>query len=352
MEAITTPQSHKSEPSHLIKSASRLAQMANADIGSENENQIPHFSVEFAPSPSPPKRRTPSSTPSKLSIRPRNCIPLHELLLLSPPVRKSKTRLSDRLEMADDGVEPRRRCKSRGSSNGVPSPRNLRRSRRRIEHEERECVQVDEVVKPRKRRQSGKSRKEKNTSIPSAPASNENVGEESALDCLGQMIWELVMWRDTAKSSLWFGFGCLCFLSSCFTKGLNIRENVPMTREVKLTEEDVLRVIRVVLPALNLAICKTRKLFSGEPSTTLKVAIFFLFGGEYGHFLTLWRLCTLAFVALVILRHYRQHVGPKLDNKEEVQLERQAAAGKQEQEEAEQALAVAKGNHVENQIKE
>jgi len=172
MEAITTPQSHKSEPTHLIKSASRLAQMANADIGSENENQIPHFSVEFAPSPSPPKRRTPSSNPSKLSIRPRNCIPLHELLLLSPPVRKSKTRLSERLEMADDAVEPRRRCKTRGSSNGVPSPRNLRRSRRRIEHEEREFVQVDEVVKPRKRRQSGKSRKEKNPSIPSAPASS------------------------------------------------------------------------------------------------------------------------------------------------------------------------------------
>lgn len=346
--------------------------------------------------------------------------------------------------MADDGVEPRRRCKTRGSSNGVPSPRNLRRSRRRIEHEERECVQEDEVVKPRKRRQSGKSRKEKNTSIPSAPASsnftNENVGEERALDCLGQMIWELVMWRDTAKSSLWFGFGCLCFLSSCFTKGLNIslfsvisqlgllflaasfisntlhqRENVPMTREVKSTEEDVLRVIRVVLPALNLAICKTRKLFSGEPSTTLKVAIFFLFGGEYGHFLTLWRLCTLgffasftvpklyssysaqihskveqckwrvldawqtcshkkivalsvatafwnlsslktrvfaAFVALVILRHYRQHVGPKLDNKGEVQLERQAAAEEQKKDEAEQALAVAKGSGVENQIKE
>jgi len=52
---------------------------------------------------------------------------------------------------------------------------------------------------------------------------DENVGEESALDRLGQMIWELFMWRDTAKSSLWFGCGCLCFLSSCFTKGLNIR---------------------------------------------------------------------------------------------------------------------------------
>ena len=48
-------------------------------------------------------------------------------------------------------------------------------------------------------------------------------GEESALDRLGILIWELIMWRDVAKSSLWFGFGCLCFLSSCFTKGLNIR---------------------------------------------------------------------------------------------------------------------------------
>ncbi|XP_021733340.1 reticulon-like protein B17 isoform X2 [Chenopodium quinoa] len=328
MESITPPQYHKSEPIHKIKSASRLALMANnPDYGSDTDNQIPHFSVEYAPSPSLPKhQKTPSSTPSKSSInKPKNFLPLHEHLLLSPsPVRKSRTRLSDRLETADDSTEHRRRCKTRTSSNGLTacySPRNLRRSRRKmIDAEERDIVGVDEVVKPRRRRVSGKSKKEKITSLPSLTPSS-NAGEECALDHLGQIIWELIMWRDVAKSTLWFGFGCLCILSSCFTKGLNIslfsvisqlgllllaasfitnslhqRESTPRNVEVSLKEDDILRAIRVLLPALNLVISKTRELFSGEPSMTLKVALFLLVGSAYGHLLTLWRLCALGFL--------------------------------------------------------
>ncbi|CAN1179246.1 Reticulon-like protein B17, partial [Linum perenne] len=68
--------------------------------------------------------------------------------------------------------------------------------------------------------------------------------DRSNLDRLASCIHDLVMWEDVAKSSLWFGVGCLGFLSSCFVKGINFR---------------------------NLAISKTRKLFSGEPSMTLKV---------------------------------------------------------------------------------
>lgn len=34
---------------------------------------------------------------------------------------------------------------------------------------------------------------------------------------------ELIMWKDVQKSTFWFGFGSLCFLSSCFTKGINFR---------------------------------------------------------------------------------------------------------------------------------
>jgi hypothetical protein len=45
----------------------------------------------------------------------------------------------------------------------------------------------------------------------------------SNLDRIGQMITDLIMWRDAAKSSLWFGFGTLCFFSSCFAKGINFR---------------------------------------------------------------------------------------------------------------------------------
>ena len=37
------------------------------------------------------------------------------------------------------------------------------------------------------------------------------------------VFYDLIMWKDVAKSSLWFGLGSLCFLSSCFAKGMTFR---------------------------------------------------------------------------------------------------------------------------------
>jgi hypothetical protein len=51
-------------------------------------------------------------------------------------------------------------------------------------------------------------------------AEEENEGD---LDRIGVLITELIMWKDVSKSSFWFGFGTLCFLSFCFTKGFNFR---------------------------------------------------------------------------------------------------------------------------------
>ncbi|OMO96923.1 Reticulon [Corchorus capsularis] len=120
--------------------------------------------------------------------------------------------------------------------------------------------------------------------------------EKGNLDRMGEVISDLVMWRDVAKSSLWFGVGCLCFLSSCFTKGVtfsissmisqigllflgvsffsnSIHHNVEKRNELKLREADFLRLARLILPAANFAISKMRELFSGEPSMTIKVII-------------------------------------------------------------------------------
>lgn len=49
------------------------------------------------------------------------------------------------------------------------------------------------------------------------------------------------------------------------------RDNAEKRREFKLKEDDILRVARAIIPATNLAIAKTRQIFSGEPSMTLKV---------------------------------------------------------------------------------
>ncbi|KAI7728366.1 hypothetical protein M8C21_015280 [Ambrosia artemisiifolia] len=175
----------------------------------------------------------------------------------------------------------------------------------------------------KKKRHAGRSKKEKPLSCPSVPSPKENVDDDDIdyrydFHRIGLVINDMIMWNDVAKSTLWFGFGSLCFLSSCFTTGVSFsmlslvsqlgllclgvsfvsntiaqRNGTVSQREVKLKEEDILRAARVILPAVNFAISKARKLFSGQPSTTLKVAPLLLLGSEYGHVVTFKRLCAL-----------------------------------------------------------
>ncbi|WMV39271.1 hypothetical protein MTR67_032656 [Solanum verrucosum] len=310
----TTPPSHRSETRSRTKSASRLSRLRRYD--EESESLTPRVSLEIVPSP-------------RIEVSPYgNGLPLHELLLLSPsPLRRSKTRLADKLELVDDGVEPngvRRRRRSRNSAIGV-SPRNNRRSRRRLEQEmreERDLGLVEEVVKPRKKRNNGKSKKDKLSLVLSNSSIIESKEGEGCdlINRIEILLSDLVMWRDVARSSLWFGLGSLCFLSSCFAKGVTFsifsivsqlgllflvvsffshsirqRDGREMKREYQLTEDDILRMGRLILPAANLAISKTRDLFSGEPAMTLKLVPILIIGAEYGHLITVWRLCALGF---------------------------------------------------------
>ncbi|XP_020555015.1 reticulon-like protein B17 isoform X2 [Sesamum indicum] len=320
----STPPSLRSEPRTRTKSASRLSKLRHYSDQAGGGSPIPQLSLEIVPSS--PKISTPSPA-STISPRPPYTLPLQELLMLSPsPLKRSKARLGERLEMADDvAVEAcgvRKRCKSRSSA--APSPRSSRRSRRRVEQdmrEERESVAGEEIwVKPRKKRHSERSRKDKSISVPPVLSLSTSDGDGCNMDAIGEMVNDLVMWKDVSKSSLWFGFGSLCFLSSCFTRGINFsifsflsqvgllflgvsffsntmrqRDGDGIRREIKLKEDDILRVGRLVLPAANLAISRMREVFSGEPAMTLKVVPFLLVGAEYGHLITLWRLCALGF---------------------------------------------------------
>ncbi|XP_034701207.1 reticulon-like protein B17 [Vitis riparia] len=313
------PLSHQSEPRSGTKSASRLTRTGEIDQGGQER---PKISLDLS-----------TLSPSK-TLSPSNPLPLHELLLLSPsPLRRSRTRLTERIDMGEEPLEAtgsRRRCKSRISQMGVlgcASPRNARRPRRRVEQdvrEDKDFGMAEEMGKLRKRRHSGRSRKEKLSLVPSVPSSSSspkaNEDDLSNLHRIGQLVTDLIMWKDASKSTFWFGFGSVCFLSSCFTRGISFsifsaisqlgllflglsffsnslyqRDNVEKRREFKLKEDDILRVARAILPATNLAISKTIQLFSGEPSMTLKVAPFFLVGAEYGHLLTVRRLCALGF---------------------------------------------------------
>ncbi|XP_073029106.1 reticulon-like protein B17 [Primulina eburnea] len=318
------PPSHRSEPRPRTKSARRLSKLRH--FGQEGA-EIPQLSLEIAPYSPKPSTPSPAST---LSPRPPYTLPLRELLMISPPsTKRSKKRLSDKLETADDAfVEAsgvRKRCKSRNALLGcAASPRSNRKSRRRLEQEmreERDFGAGEEIMaKPRKKRQGGRPRKEKSILVPSDSSPRTNDGDGCNLDRIEEFISDLVMWKDVSKSSLWFGFGFLCFLSSCFTKGVNFsifsflsqvgllflgvsffsnsirkRDANDMKRNFKLKEEDIVKLGRLILPAANYSISKTREVFSGEPAMTLKVVPFLLVGADYGHLITLWRLCALSF---------------------------------------------------------
>lgn len=152
-----------SNPSSQTKSASRLARMSSE----EPPRQFPDI---ISPSPKRPSSVSPA-------------LPLSELLLLSSsPLRKSRTRLADHLDAAEElaleSTGCRRRCKTRGSQMGISgcgSPRN-RRLRRRSEieimREERDIGLVDEFGKLRKRRHSVRSKKERLSLVPCVPSSS------------------------------------------------------------------------------------------------------------------------------------------------------------------------------------
>ncbi|KAI3988330.1 hypothetical protein MKX01_012119 [Papaver californicum] len=338
MDTSSSPPPPPPPPPHTTPSSPRLEETQLIT----NVEDHPHLSLGLLniAAPAPEKRTaTPLKPPYSIkSPSSESSKPLQEIILLSPsPHRKSKARLIERMETVEEPIDligPRKRCKNKASptanQQNCASPR-VRRSRRRLDQDNRDdkevpVLVVDEIVKPRKRKpSSARSRKEKaSTLVPSSnslSSSQRTLSDgQSSLDNIKQLINDLVMWRDVAKSTLWFGFGSLCFLSSCTSQGLRYsvfsgishlgllflafsflcnscspRNCNEQRLDLELKEDDIVRIARKVLPVANFIIFKTRELFSGEPSMTLKVAPILFFGAEYGHLLTLWRLCAIGF---------------------------------------------------------
>ncbi|XP_019707550.1 reticulon-like protein B17 isoform X2 [Elaeis guineensis] len=345
----STPPYHRSpDPRLRSRTPSRLA------VSFEDDHTESHAS----PVATPPSRKKPTaSLHHHLSVHPCSPISLQELLLLSPSAHRRPRQRLVAEEKLDQAVAHRKKGKSRAAASAA-SPRNVRRARRRLEkeivREERELgPPEDDVGRARKRRQSRPkvTQKERLSLVVSIPspgplpkaAELENVDGQTRLDSLGERILELIMWKNVAKSTLWFGFGSIFFLSSCFSRDYNFsiisvfchlgililgfnffKNSIPQRQQLKwkgnlqLMEEDILRVTRVVLPIANAALAKTQEIFSGEPSMTLKVAPILLFGAKYGHLITLWRLLAtgffLSFTAPKLYSCYSQPIHRRVEN--------------------------------------
>ncbi|XWS72624.1 hypothetical protein CRYUN_Cryun02cG0056100 [Craigia yunnanensis] len=136
-----------------------------------------------------------------------------------------------------------------------------------------------------------------------------------------QSLVDLVMWRDVSKSALVFGMGTFIIISSSYTQDLNIScisvisylglvylATIFLHRSIicrgvvdidesscVLGEEEAVWLLKWVLPYLNEFLLKLRALFSGDPATTMKLAVLLLVLARCGSSITILKMAKLGF---------------------------------------------------------
>ncbi|KAL0316462.1 UNVERIFIED_CONTAM: Reticulon-like protein B21 [Sesamum radiatum] len=132
---------------------------------------------------------------------------------------------------------------------------------------------------------------------------------------------DLVMWRDVSKSAFVFGIGTFAIISSSYTKDLNVsfisvvsylglvylaaiflfrslinRGAMEMdsgNEEYVVGEEEAIWVMKLLLPYVNEFLLKLRALFSGDPATTMKLAVLLFILARCGSSITVWKMAKL-----------------------------------------------------------
>ncbi|XP_059286798.1 reticulon-like protein B21 [Lycium ferocissimum] len=152
-----------------------------------------------------------------------------------------------------------------------------------------------------------------------------------------QSFVDLIMWRDASKSALIFGFGTFVIISSSYTQDLNISfisvisylglvylatiflfrslrgaNDIGESSEYVLGEEEAVWVLKLILPYVNECLLKIRALFSGDPATTMKMAVLLFIFARCGSSITIWKMSKLGFFGVFI--------GPKVCSSYSTQL--------------------------------
>ncbi|KAL7193410.1 hypothetical protein ACSBR2_025092 [Camellia fascicularis] len=138
-----------------------------------------------------------------------------------------------------------------------------------------------------------------------------------------QSLVDLVMWRDASKSAFVFGLGTFIIISSSYTKDLNISlisvvsylglvylaaifffrsiicrgviGGEDTSQDYVVGEEEAIWLLELVLPYLNEFLLKLRALFSGDPVTTMKLAVLLFVLARCGNSITIWKMAKLGF---------------------------------------------------------
>ncbi|XP_042428621.1 reticulon-like protein B21 isoform X2 [Zingiber officinale] len=138
-----------------------------------------------------------------------------------------------------------------------------------------------------------------------------------------QSIVDLLMWRDVPKTALVFGLGTFILVSSSYARDLNFSlisatsylgliflaliffcksilrrgelEYDERDERYMVGEEDAIWILRLLLPYLNEVLFKMRALFSGDPATTMKMAVLLFAMAKCGSSITIWTMSKLIF---------------------------------------------------------
>ncbi|XP_019240112.1 PREDICTED: reticulon-like protein B21 isoform X2 [Nicotiana attenuata] len=156
------------------------------------------------------------------------------------------------------------------------------------------------------------------TRTKSVPVSDVNPRKNGKL----QSLVDLVMWRNISKSTLVFGIGTFAIISSSYTQDFNISfisvlsyvglvylaaiflfrslirrraNDIGESSEYIVGEEEAVWALKLVLPFINEFLLKIRALFSGDPATTMKMAVLLFLLARYGSSITIWKLSKLGF---------------------------------------------------------
>lgn len=141
-----------------------------------------------------------------------------------------------------------------------------------------------------------------------------------------QTFVDLIMWRDASKSAFVFGIGTFAIISSSYRRDLNIsfisvlsylglvylaaiflfrslisrgsveKDNANQDRVIG--EEEAIWVMKILLPYINEFLLKLRALFSGDPATTMKLAVLLFILARCGSSITIWTMAKLGFIGV------------------------------------------------------
>ncbi|XP_054807031.1 reticulon-like protein B21 [Prosopis cineraria] len=136
-----------------------------------------------------------------------------------------------------------------------------------------------------------------------------------------QSLVDLVMWRDISRSAFVFGIGTFVVISSSYAQDINVSFISVLSylglvylaviflhrslicrgvidvddKNYVLGEEEATWVLKLILPYLNELLSKLRALFSGDPGTTMKLAVLLFVLARCGNSITIWKMAKFGF---------------------------------------------------------